>query len=340
MISARTPKVTTILIAIGLILSVGWQAWGQMPRSFAIGTNQQGSLFYAAGSNLGKVLSKHLPVPARVQPFAGTSIVIPLINNGELELGINNTNDARMAYRGLKPFLPSPKLRVVTVLFTLRVAALVRNNSGIKTLADLKGKRVAGGFKAQLAVWYNATSIMAGAGLDWDDVKMVPTANVVTGTNALIEGRVDATWFAIGAPKVREANAKIPGGIRFVSINTSPSAIAKMQSVMPGTYPLKVKKGPPGVISPITVEGYDVFVVTGTHISDQATSTIVKALYNNEEELKASFRPFRGFSKKRMAKPNVTVPYHTGSIKAFKELGLWSQKMQGVQDRLLREAAK
>ncbi|MEE8434472.1 MAG: hypothetical protein V3S64_06755, partial [bacterium] len=107
---------TVLLPAITLLLALNPMAWGQgMPRGFGIGTDPQGSIFYAAGSALGKVLSNHLPVPARVQPFAGTTIVLPLINNGELELGVNDPNDSRMAYRGLKPFLPSPKLRLASV---------------------------------------------------------------------------------------------------------------------------------------------------------------------------------------------------------------------------------
>ena len=206
-------RIVTLLSVAGLLMTAAPPAWGQnMPRSFRISTNPQGSLFYRAGTAVAKVLSNHISIPARVQPFAGTSVALPLVNSGEVELGVNNTHDSRMAYRGLNPFLASPKLRLVTVLFTLRVAWFVPARSDIHSVEDLRGKRVTGEYKAQLAVWFNATSILAGAGMDWNDVKMVPTANVVTGTNALIEGRVDAALFALGAGKVREANAKIPGG--------------------------------------------------------------------------------------------------------------------------------
>ena len=335
-------KWVAVLVFGAWSLAMALPAWGQnLPRSFRISTNPQGSLFYRAGAAVAKVLSSQLPVPSRVQPFAGTSVALPLVDKGEVELGVNNTNDSRMAYRGMEPFQPTPNLRVLTVLFTLRVAFFVPANSDIRSVEDLRGKRIPSQYKAQLAVWFNATSILAGAGMDWDDVKGVPTANVVTGTNLLIEGKVDAALFAIGAGKVKEANAKISGGVRFIPINSSPEAIRRMQKTMPGTYPLLVKANKRlSVLEDIRVEAYDVFIVTSTLLSDDAAVAVVKALHKAEKEVKAAFPPLRSFSRGRMVKKNVTIPYHPGAIKAYKELGLWSPGMDAVQAKLLSEAAR
>ena len=331
-----------LLPAIVLLLALNSMAWGQgMPRGFGIGTDPRGSLYYAAGDALGRVLSNHLPVPARVQPYAGTSIVLPLINNGELELGVNNANDSRMAYQGLKPSLASPRLRLASVLFPLRVAALVRHNASIRTVAGLRGRRVAGGFRGQLILWYNATSILANGGLGWRDVKRVPTANGAAGVKALIEGKVDATFLILGAGRVREANTTIAGGVRFLSLNTGPREIRAMRRVMPGAYWLEVKKGStPGVREKIAVAASDVFLVTGTHLGEAAISAVVKALFHNEKEIQGAAGLLGVFSRKQMVKRNVTIPYHPGAVKAYREVGLWSTEMDRVQTRLLREAAK
>ena len=48
----------------------------------------------------------------------------------------------------------------------------------------------------------------------------------------------------------------------------------------------------------------------------------------------------RGFSRQKMVKDNMTIPYHPGAIKAYKELGLWSGSMDAVQAKALAEAAK
>jgi uncharacterized protein len=329
------------LAALGLALGAGSPAWSQMPSSLGVGTNPQGSLFYSIGSAVAKVLSGHLPVQARVQPYAGTSVVLPLIDSGELALGVNNTNDSRMAYRGLKPFLPTPHLRLVTVLLQIQVGMMVPARSDMHTLADLKGKRVSGEFNAQLAVWYNTTSILASAGMGWKDVEMVPTPNVVTGAKALMEGRVDSTLFALGAAQVREADASISGGIRFLPIINTPEGVRRMQEAMPGTYPVVVKKGSTvGIHEDTPVEGYDVFLITNDKLSDEAVATIVKALYEAEKEVQGSFRPLHTFARDQMVKDNVTIPYHPGAVKAYKELGLWSAGMDAVQARLLSEAVR
>lgn len=331
-----------VLAGATIFFVTAFTCWGaSMPRSFGLGTNPQGSLYYAAGSATAKVLTEHLKIPVRVQPHSGSSTFLPLINAGELELGLNNSNDVRLAYRGIKPFIPTPNLRLASVLFVLRVAPMVRANSGIRSLKDIRGKRVAGEYRAHLAVWYNSTSMMANAGLTWDDVKMVPTATVVTGAQALIEGRVDVAWFAIGAAKTREANAAIPGGIRFLSIDPSSEAVKRMQDVMGGTYALPVKKGSVvGVLEDIYVQAYDTYITTSTKLGDEAVAAVVKAMYNAEKDIKAAFRPLQSYSRKRMVKTNATIPYHSGAIKAYKELGLWTPQMDQVQARLLAEAAR
>lgn len=331
-----------VAAVLALALAFSGAAWAQsMPRSLRVVTNPQGSLFYRAGAAMAKVLSENQPIPARVQPYSGTSVALPLVNSGEVELSVNNTNDVRMAYRGLKPFLPAPDLRLVNVLFTLRVAMFVPNNSPIRSIEDLRGKRVTGEYKAQLAVWFNITSILASAGMGWDDVKVVPTANVVTGTDLLIEGRVDAALFALGAGKVKEANAKIPGGVRFLPIHNTPDGVKRMQEAMPGTYPVRVKKGSTvGIADDIVVEAYDCFITTSTHMSDELIANIVKTIYKAEGQVQKAFPPFRSFSRKRMVRDNVTIPYHPGAVKAYKELGLWSPEMDAVQAKLLAQAAR
>jgi TRAP transporter TAXI family solute receptor len=329
--------VTTIVFSFMALSALGQK----MPRSFSLGTNPQGSIYYAAGSATAKVLSENLPVPVRVQPHSGSSTFLPLINAGELQLGLNNSNDVRMAFRGLKPFVPTPNLRLVSVLFVLRVAPMVRANSGIRSLQDIRGKRVAGEYRAHLAVWYNSTSMMANAGLTWDDVKMVPTATVVTGAQLLIEGRVDVAWFDVGAAKGREANASISGGIRYLSIDPNPDAVKRMQDVMGGTYAAPMKKGATaGVLKDIQVQAYDTYVTTSSKLGDDAVAAVVKALYKSEKELKGAFALLRGFSRQKMVKDNMTIPYHPGAIKAYKELGLWSGGMDAVQAKALAEAAK
>ncbi len=83
---------------------------------------------------------------------------------------------------------------------------VVSTKSGIKTLAQLKGKKVAVQQEGAIAV-IQVTLIRA-AGLDPDkDIVKVPAAGVTESVDALMEGRVDASWASVGMSKIQEATA-------------------------------------------------------------------------------------------------------------------------------------
>src|SRR5215831_18318604 len=86
-----------------LLLTIGSAEAQQLPRSVTIGTNPPGSVFYALASGLAKVVSEATPVQMTVQPYAGTSTFMPLLNSGELDFGLNNFVDMALAYQRPEP---------------------------------------------------------------------------------------------------------------------------------------------------------------------------------------------------------------------------------------------
>ncbi len=87
------------LIGIALLLVTAGTQAQQLPKSVAIGSNPPGSLFYALGSGLAKVISDASPIQAQVQPYAGTSTFVPLFDTGELDFGVVNAVDMGMVYQ-------------------------------------------------------------------------------------------------------------------------------------------------------------------------------------------------------------------------------------------------
>ena len=213
----------------------------QLPKSVAIGSNPPGSLFYALASGLAKVVSEASPMQAQVQPYAGTSTFVPLFDSGELELGVVNAVDMGMVYQGQKlkvggrnPFPHVPSSRLLMRGSPLRSSLIVKKDSPIKTIGDVKGKRVTGEYPAQLAVWYNVFGSLSNGGLTWNDVKVVPVPAVNEGVDALIQGRADVTTHAIGSAKVKEADAAI--GIRYIPLDCSKQGEARIKKAVPGYY--------------------------------------------------------------------------------------------------------
>src|SRR4029453_11027734 len=115
-----------------------------MPKSVTLGTNPPGTVYFALASGIAKVVSGGAGYQMVVQPHAGTSTMLPLINTGEMEFGIQNGVDLWLAYRGpahqiggRNPFAHTPNVRLVMRGAPLMVGLLVRKDSPIKTVHDV-----------------------------------------------------------------------------------------------------------------------------------------------------------------------------------------------------------
>ena len=335
----RSTKVFLLFLPVVFFSLVTGVMAKPLPKFIYIATPPQGSIYYSFAGIFAKILDDYSGMSARVQALAGSSAYIPAISEGKIELGINNANDLRLAAHGEKPFIKSPNIRVATVMCPLLVGICVRNNSDIKTLKDLKGKKVAAKYPAQLAIALNVETMIASAGMTWADVKEVPVTNSPAGIQALIEGRVDAAAFAIMGAAVKEADATIPGGLRFLAVVDTPEGASSMARVWPGSYPFMVKAGAPGTVGikqDQPMMAYDIVLSTGTKISDDVVYAVTKTLYEHADAIQKGHNMLERFSKDKMAKTNATVPYHDGAIKFYKEVGLWSADMDKVQAKLLK----
>jgi TRAP transporter TAXI family solute receptor len=313
-----------------------------LPRAVAIGTNPPGSVFYALASGLAKVVSEATPMQMAVQPYTGTSTFMPLLNNGELDFGLNNFVDLALAYQGperLKiggknPFPHIPNVRLVMRGAPFMVGLLIRKDAPFKTIQDIKGKRLTGEYPAQLAVWYNMFGALASAGLTWKDVKVVAVPAANEGVDALVQGRVDVTQHALNSAKVREADAAV--GVRHLSIDCSAEGEKRLRQAVPGYYPRVAKAGSASaVIEDTCFVAYDICLTTHKAASDTVIASVLKAISDNIEKLPPLHPAFKEWTRERAVDPDVTIPYHSGAISFYKEQKLWSSKMDETQKRLL-----
>jgi uncharacterized protein len=313
----------------------------QLPKSVTIGSNPAGSLFYSLASGLAKVITESTPIQAQVQPYAGTSTFVPLFESGELDFGLVNAVDMGMVYQGQKlkiggrnPYPHVPDSRLIMRGSPLRSSLIVKKDSPIKTIQDVKGKRVTGEYPAQLAVWYNVYGALSNGGLSWNDVKVVPVPAVNEGVDALIQGRADVTTHAIGSAKVKEADASI--GIRYIPLDCSPQGEARIKKAVPGYYLSTLKAGSStGIVEDTCTYTYDIYFVGHKALSDALVQTVLKAIWDNIAKLPPLHPGFREWTKERAVDPEVTLPYHPGAVQFYKEKGVWSAKMDEAQKKLL-----
>jgi TRAP transporter TAXI family solute receptor len=331
-----------VLVALALATLAAFAARPIAAQPVAgVGANPPGTVFYAVASGLAKAVSEAGTARLTVQPYTGSSTFIPLVQSGELEFGVVNAVDMALAQRGpafkiggRNPFPPAPGLRLVMRGAPLLIGLVVRKDAPIRTVQDVRGKRVTGEYPAHLAVWYNMFGLLASGGLGWSDVKVVPVPAVNDGLDALVQGRADVSTFALGGAKVKEADAA--GGVRFLSTDCSPEGEARLRKAVPGYYPRWVKAGTStGIVEDTCLVAYDLYLATGRTIADGLVEAALKGIWERVDSLPPVHPVFREWTRERAVDPDVTLPYHPAAVRFYRERGAWKAGMDAVQQRLL-----
>lgn len=309
-------------IAVATLIPAGAAA-----QVVAMGTNGQGTWTYSAGAAIAKAADAG-GMQMRVQPYAGSTTLVPLINSGELDFGLANHLEALQAVKGEDSHdgRKSADLRVVGVLAPLHVVVFARADSDIRTMKDFKGKRLPTEYQAQRIIGVMLNGELANGGLGYGDVQGVPVPNIQRGADEFAAGRADGFHFALGAGKVMEVNAKVP--LRAVSLDPSPEAVAAMRKFVPVAYVARIEPSPAnvGVVEPTNVMAYDYLTLTNAKVPDAVVYALAKAMHGGGATMKATFPPLAGFAQDKMAKDLGEVSYHPGALKFYSEQGLWPPK--------------
>src|SRR6056300_1610480 len=160
-------------------------------QTVSIGTNPQGSLAYATGAAVSKVAIEQADIRMRVVPQGGPNVVVPILNAGEMEFSIANGTVSANAYSGSGEFSrPNENVRVAAILFPLYGGFMVRADSDIQSIADLKGRKLAADYLKQQTLQYQSEALLNTVGLSYDDVEQVPVPNGVRGVEDFETGAV------------------------------------------------------------------------------------------------------------------------------------------------------
>lgn len=293
-------------------------------QSVSIVSTPSGSFTNSAGAALAKVINENTKVHAVLQAQAQQGM-IP-VNAGTAEFGMGNSFDTTFYAQGTGEYEgqgPHKNLRHVAALLPYQVALHVRADSDIKTIADLKGKRVSAGFNAQKTIGRIIAAHLASAGLSYKDVKEVLTPNVSRSAEDFTAGKTDVLFFALGSAAVKQAAATV-GGLRVLPIDDSPEALKRMQAVLPGSYVMEVKPAPQfdGITRPTNVVAFDMVLSTHVDVPENVVYEVTKAIHLNKAALAATFPPFNLFKREAMAKVVQDVPFHPGATRYYREAGL------------------
>jgi TRAP transporter TAXI family solute receptor len=293
-------------------------AWAQ---TYGFATLPPGTLNHTTASAIAKVMKEKANINILVQPTAGDNVIVPMVGRNEAEIGISNVMEV---HDGMAA--GQKDLRLVATAHALRTPFFVRKDTPMKTVADLKGKRVTMGYSAMRNIDLASLAMLASAGLTEKDIRPVLVPNVVRSADDFVSGASDMFFFAFGAPKVREVNATV-GGIRVLEIDETGMPAAR--KIMKWGYLTEVAPGPAfiGIEAPMKVYSFDNLLFTSAKVPDDFIYKFLDTIEKNRPDLIAIQPALLEFSAATAYK-KYDVPYHPGALKYYKEHNIEARDIQ------------
>lgn len=274
----------------------------------------------AIGNSISQVVSSSSGMQMRPQKMSGTQQYIPLIDAGKLEFGLSNVMQYYMAVSGtgLSNGQSYKNMRLAATIMPFYNGIFVRANSGINTIADLKGKRLPSGYKSAALFETFMVEFLRSANLTRKDVVNVPVVSLPQSWDLFKQGKVDAAIAAVGAGALNEIKATV-GDIKYLPISPN----QKMLENLPRTRfdVLQPKANLVGINVPTSVHTYDYAIFVSASVKDEVVYKVVKAIYDNVGALRKSTPLWNTFEPSMVAR-DQQMPYHPGAVKFFREKGL------------------
>ena len=336
-------------ILIGAVLALAVSASStvlasdvKLPSQMIWSAYDLGSSGYAEASGIANALQKKYPTRIRIVP-SGTSIgrLLPM-TTGKVRYGFL-ANEVYFATEATFDFAPQswgPQDLRIVLGRPASVGLAVAKDTGVKTIADLKGKRI-GFVKGNPSVNVKNDAYLAFGGLTRKDIKEVWFGSYNAMKDAVIADQLDAFGTVTTSANVRQIEASPRGLIWPPFPADNKKGWEAMNKVISFAEPFKETKG--AAISeqnPVALVGYRYPMIT-TYAStpDDEVYNLVKAIDETFDTFKSTTASSVNWEVKRSILPPADAPFHEGAIRYAKEKGYWTKEAQEWQDKRLARLA-
>ena len=283
-----------------------------------IGTGGTAGTYYPLGGAMAEILNKAIPGMNASAQSTGASVAnINMLKDGSVDLAIVQNDITYYAVNGTEMFKDKKVegLKGIATLYPETCQAVTLESSGIKSIADLKGKKVAVG-AAGSGVEANARQIMEAYGVTYNDIQ-VQYLSFAEAASALKDGNIDAAFLTAGYPTSAVQDIASQHKVRLLPVEASKAdaLIAK--------YPFYTKT----VIPAGTYAGFDeevpavsvmAMLVANDKVDDKLGYELTKALFKNLDRIHAAHAAAKAILKEK-ALEGMPLPVNAGAEKFFKE---------------------
>lgn len=314
-----TRRFALTLAAAALALSGAAQA----QQFFRIGTGGTAGTYYPVGGMIANAVSQPGKIIVTAQASNGSVANVNGIAGGAMESGFSQADVATWAQKGTgiyegKPNVPD--LRLIANLYPESVHIVVKKGSGIKSVADLKGKRVALDEPGS-GTLVNARIILAAYGIKESDIKPEYIKPNQAG-DKMKDGALDAFFFVGGAPAGAIAElASSGGGIELLALDGAPAEALRKTSPFfsPDNIPAATYKD----VAAVNTLAVGAQWVTSAKADTETVYQVTKGLYSEATQKALAAGHAKGkLITLQNAVRSAGIPFHPGAEKFYKEAGV------------------
>ena len=283
-----------------------------------IGTGGTAGTYYPIGGAIAEVLNKEIPGMSANAQSTGASVAnVNMLGDGTIDLATVQNDIAYYAANGTEMFVDKKVngLKGIAALYPETCQFVTLRSSGIKSLSELKGRRVAVGAVGS-GVEANVRQILAAYGVSYDDID-AKFLSFAEGASALKDGNVDVAVLTAGYPtaSVQDIAAQHPVRLLPVEDKVADDLIAQ--------YPFYTKT----VIPAGTYVGFDeavpsvsvmAMLVAGPTVNEELGYTVTKAIFSNLDRLRTAHPVARQITRETV-QTGMSLPMNAGAEKFFNE---------------------
>ena len=313
------------MVAFVVILSLVFvcSSFAQQKKFFVISTGGTGGTYYPLGGILAQALTEKVPDVVTTSQAGQASVAnCNLIRDKQVESAFVQSNVAYNAYNGLEQFKdkPAKNLRFIASLYPETIQIVARADSKIKTVKDIKGKRLVPGDRGS-GTEVDTLNVLGAYGYTYKDFAGVDWLSFSGGAQRLQDKQADVTFTTAGWPTAAITELAISTNIVLVPIDEA--KIKEITKKYPFYSRIVIPKG--------TYKGQDKDVATittmaqwvcGAEVPDDVIYKMTKALWETGAAKMANAHAQGKNVQPKTALAGLAVPLHPGAEKYYKEVGL------------------
>ena len=283
-------------------------------------TGGTSGVYYPLGVALSKIYSDQIKGSRpSVQATKASVENLTLLQQGKGEIAFTLGDSLALGWAGDEEAgfrQKLTKLRGMTAIYPNYIQVVASKESGIKTLADLKGKRLSVG-APKSGTELNARAILAAAGITYKDLGKVEYLPFAESVDLMKNRQLDATLQSAGLGVA--AIKDLASSVEIVVVEVPAAVVDKVGTpYVKATIPANTYSGQPADVQTAAVVNY---LVTHSDVKDDTVYAMTKAVFDNLPELAAAHSAGKEITLKG-ALAGMPVPLHPGAERFFREKGL------------------